>query len=100
MLGEIYLESEHARTIIDADALSWPEQRNPAQEVFYLRGLELARRYGGTRQVIMALNQHVGLLHFKGLIASKHTSRKERDALMVSNPAMAEDMVKDGFEPM
>ena len=100
MLGDIYLGSAQARSVIDADALSWPEQRDPAQEVFYLRGLELARRYGGSRQVIMALNQHAGFLQLKGLIAGQYKSRKERDALMAANPTLAEDMVKDGFEPL
>ena len=100
MLGDIYLGSDHARTVIDADTLSWPEQSDPAQEAFYLRGLELARRYGGSRQVIMALNQHAGFLQLKGVSAGKLKSRKERDALMALNPTMAEDMVKDGFEPM
>ena len=100
MLGDIYLESVQARAVIDADALSWPEQSNPAHEVFYLRGLELARRYGDVRQVIMALNQHAGFLQLNGLVAGKHKSRKERDALMVTNLAVAEDMVKDGFEAL
>ena len=100
MLGDIYLGSVQARAVIDADALSWPEQSNPAHEVFYLRGLELARRYGDVRQVIMALNQHAGFLQLNGLVAGKHKSRKERDALMVTNLAVAEDMVKDGFEAL
>ena len=100
MLGDIYLGSAQARAVVDADALSWPEQSNPAHEVFYLRGLELARRYGDVRQVIMALNQHAGFLQLNGLVAGKHKSRKERDALMVTNLAVAEDMVKDGFEAL
>jgi hypothetical protein len=59
MLGELYLGSDNARARIAADAMSWPEQTNPAQEVFYLRAYDLACRYGNARQQIMALNQHI-----------------------------------------
>lgn len=100
MLGDIYLGSAQARAVVDADALSWPEQSNPAHEIFYLRGLELARRYGDMRQVIMALNQHAGFMQSKGVAGGKLISRRERDALMAANPTLAEDMVKDGFEPL
>ena len=100
MLGDIYLGSAHARSVVDADALSWPGQSNPAYEVFYVRSLELARRYGDVRQVIMALNQHAGFMQSTGIAGGKLISRRERDALMAANPTLAEDIVKDGFEPL
>lgn len=98
MLGDLYLNSAKARALIDADVLSWPEQTNPAKEDFYLRSLDLARKYGNARQQIMALNQQAGFLHQQGLVARRQQVRAARDALMSLHSAVLEDMVKDGFE--
>lgn len=99
MLGDLYLGSKEARALIAADALTWPEQCNPAHETFYLRALELARTYGNARQQIMALNQQAGFLQQQQSLALRRQKvRHERDALMALHPVTVEDMVKDGFE--
>jgi hypothetical protein len=97
MLGDIYLSSHLARQLIKTDVLSWPEQTNPGHETFYQRALELARKYGDTRQEITALNQLAGFLQLQGSGHQRQAVQKQRDALMTLHKSVAAEMLKDGF---
>jgi hypothetical protein len=97
MLGDIYLKSKEARRLVKSDPLAWPEQINPANEIFYLRALDLATTFGGPRQQITALNQNADFLQQAGAHSRKLSFIKKRDALISKHPVVFAEMVKDGF---
>lgn len=97
MLGDIYLKSKEARKLIQLDPFAWPEQSNPAREVFYLRALDLATAFGGPRQQITAFNQISDFLLQSGDHSRKLGFLKSRDALISQHPVIFIEMHKDGF---
>lgn len=99
MTADVYFENDALRRQIEADSLSWPAQKSPAEHAFYHQSIDLAKRSGDPRQQILALNQYARFLSMRAEVVPMQAAKRERDAIMEAAPGMVQEMFKDGFIP-
>lgn len=86
MLSDLWFGQPAARASIRTDWRLWLKQRSPANLDFYLRGVELAKGSGDSRQQLLALDRCAAFLTEIGLAQKAEAFLRERDQILGSSP--------------
>jgi len=86
MLADLWFGQPAARATIRTDWRLWPKQRSPANLDFYLRGVELAKGSGDSRQQLLALDRCAAFLTEIGMAQKAEAFLRERDQILISSP--------------